>query len=182
MDLSDLQIVKNIREGDRSTYETIVDTYSKQMYYLAYTILHISCTKEDMEECVADAFAEAWLNIRKFDPQKGSFKTWLLILTKYKALQYKRMAEKQKTIPIDDLHLEDSESIERKVIARQDQEKVMKIINEFSDMDKELFLRRYLYQEKITDLMDALHLTRAAIDNRLLRGRNRIKEVFSYER
>ncbi len=181
MELNDLEIVKNIKKGDIQTYEYIVEKYSKQVYYLAYNILHISCTKEDMEECVADVFAEAWLNIDKFDPKKASFKTWLFILTKYKALKYKRKISKLQTVNIDELPIVDSENIERQLISRQEQEKVIHIINQFNDVDKELFLRRYFYNEKIVDLMESLNLTRSAIDNRLSRGRKLIKEAFSYE-
>ncbi len=181
MELTDVQIAQNIQKGDIKTYEYIIETYSKQVYYLAYNILHISCTKEDMEECAADVFAEAWLNINKFDPERASFKTWLFILTKYKALKYKRKISKEKTVNIDDLPIIDNENIEKKIIARQDQEKVIDVINQFNDVDKELFLRRYFYNEKICDLMKSFNLTRSAIDNRLLRGRKLIKEVFSCE-
>lgn len=181
MEPTDLQIVQSLKKKDVKAYEYIIDKYSKQVYYLAYNILHISCTKEDMEECVSDVFLEAWTHIEKFDAAKGSFKTWLFILTKYKALEYKRRLSKQTTVNIEDLALEDGESLERQMISRQDQEKVMEIINGFNDLDKELFIRRYLYNEKINDLTDALKLTRAAIDNRLLRGRKLIKEVFSHE-
>ncbi len=181
MNLNDLQIVKNIKKGDTKTYEYIVEKYSKQMYYLAYNILHINCTKEDIEECVSDAFLEAWLNIDKFDFKRGAFKTWLFILTKYKALEYKRKLGNQKVINIDELSIEDNLDIEKQLINREEQEKVIDVINGFNDVDKELFIRRYFYNEKINDIAEALNLTRSAIDNRLLRGRNRIKEVFSYE-
>ena len=181
MELTDLQIAQNIKRRDTKTFEFIVDKYSKQMYYLAYNILHISCSKEDMEECVADVFLEAWVNIDKFAPEKGSFKTWLFMLTKYKALQYKRKLEKQKTVNIDDVSIEDTSDIEKLLISRQIQEKVIEIIKGFNKIDQELFIRRYFYNEKIKDLANALNLTRQAIDNRLLRGRKRIEEALTYE-
>lgn len=181
MELTDLQIAKNIKNGDIPTYEYIIEKYSKQVYYLAYNILHISCAKEDMEECTADVFLEAWVNIGRFNPKKGSFKTWLFMLTKYKALEYKRKLSKHQTVNIDDLRIEDTENIEKQLISRQDQEKVASVINGFNDVDKELFIRRYFYNERINDLMVSLNLTRSAVDNRLLRGRKLIKEVFSYE-
>lgn len=181
MEPTDLQIVQGIKRRDLKTYEYIVEKYSKQVYYLAYNILHISCSREDMEECAADVFLEVWMNIGRFDSSKGSFKTWLFMLTKYKALEYKRRLSKQKLVNIDDLRIEDGENIERCFIARQDQEKVIEIIKGFNEIDKELFIRRYFYGEKTDDLMASLNLTRPAIDNRLLRGRKLIKEVISYE-
>ncbi len=181
LELTDLQIAKNIKRKDTKTYEYIVAKYTKQVYYLAYNILHISCTKEDMEECAADVFFEAWNSIEKFDPEKGSFKTWLFMLTKYKALAYKRRLTKQQTITLEDVQPVDTENLETQLISREEQESIISIINNFNNIDKELFIRRYFYNEKINDLMQSLGLTRSAIDNRLLRGRKLIKEALSYE-
>lgn len=181
MELNDLQIATNIKNGDTQTYEYIVDKYSKQVYYLAYNILHISCTKEDIEECSADVFAQAWIGIDKYSPERASFKTWLFILTKYQALKYKRKISKEKTVNIDEVLMPNHDDVEKQFIARQDQEKVIDIINEFNEVDKELFLRRYFYGEGIVELMDSLNLTRSAVDNRLSRGRKLIKEVLLYE-
>lgn len=181
MELSDLQIIQNIKRKDVGTYEYIIERYGKQVYYLAHNILHISCAVEDIEECTADVFFEAWSNINKYDGEKGSFKTWLLILTKYKALEYKRKISKHQVVNIDDLEIEAAENIEKQFISRQEQEKVIAIIDQFNDVDKELFIRRYFYNEKINGLMNSLNLSRSAIDNRLLRGRKLIKEALSYE-
>lgn len=181
MELDDLQIAKNIKNRDIQTYEYVVEKYSKQVYYLAYNILHISCTKEDIEECTADVFAQAWLDIDNYSSEKASFKTWLFILTKYKALKYKRKISKQKTVNIDEVLLPNTDDVEKWLITRQEQERVINIINQFNDIDKELFFRRYFYDERIVDLMDSLNLTRSAIDNRLSRGRRVIKEVFLSE-
>lgn len=181
MELDDLQIVQNIKNRDISTFEYLIEKYSKQMYYLAYNILHISCTKEDIEECVADVFAKVWLKIEEYNPDKGNFKTWLFMLTKYMALKYKRSILKEQTINIDDLFIEDKENIEKKLILRQEQEKIISIIDNFNKIDKELFLRRYFYGESTDALMHSLNLTRPAIDNRLLRCRKTIKEAFYNE-
>lgn len=181
MELTDGQIAQKLKERDAAAYEYIIDKYSKQVYYLAYNILHIACTKEDIEECAADVFWEAWTHIHKFDPEKGSFKTWLFMLTKYKALQYKRKLSKPKTLDIDELSIPNASDIEKQLIARQKQEQLIDVIKSFNELDRELFIRRYFYNEKVNDLAEALNLSRPAIDNRLLRGRKIIKEVLSYE-
>jgi len=59
---------------------------------------------------------------------------------------------------------------------RQDLEQVMNIINTFAEPDREIFIRRFIKGEKINDLARSLNLSRAAVDNRLLRGRKVIKE------
>ena len=118
--------------------------------------------------------------------KEGKFRTWLLTLTKYKALTYKRKKPFIKSVAIEDIEDQNAVgqaiyNIENQFLLRQDQEKVIEIINSFNPIDKELFLRRYFFDEKISDLTKIFNLSRSAIDNRLLRGRKIIKEALKYE-
>ena len=181
MEYSQAELVRRIKNKDMVAYEHMISTYTKIIYYLAYNILSGSHPKEDIEECVADVFLDAWIKITKFDETKATFRTWLLILTKYKALAYRRRKNMNNTVDIKDIEIKDDIDLEKQVFLRQDQEQVMKIINSFQKTDRELFVRRFLMGEKISDLARSFNLSRAAIDNRLLRGRKIIKEALQYE-
>lgn len=181
MEYSQSALVEAIKNKDVVAYEYMIKKYSKTIYCLAYNILSPSLKKEDIEECVSDVFLDAWMKIDKFDQEKGNFRSWLLVLTKYKALTYKRKLSKSKVIDIEDYEIKDSYNLEKQFFLRQDQEKIMKVIHSFNTVDKEIFFRRYFYGEKINDLAEAFHLSRSGIDNRLLRGRKIIKEAFNDE-
>ncbi|HHW66442.1 sigma-70 family RNA polymerase sigma factor [Defluviitalea raffinosedens] len=181
MEYSQSALVKAIKEKDVSAYSYMIEKYTKTIYCLAYHILSPSMGKEDIEECVADVFYDAWVKIGQFDEERGSFRTWLLTLTKYKALTYRRKKPFLNSIALEDVKDEASYSIENQFLLRQDQEKVIEIINSFNPVDKELFFRRYFFGEKISDLAKSFNLSRSAIDNRLLRGRKIIKEALGYE-
>lgn len=181
LEYSQSALVEGIKNKDTLAYEYMISKYTKTIYCLAYNILYKSLKKEDIEECVSDVFLEAWLKINEFDQEKGNFRTWLLILTKYKALTYKRKRKVKNVISIEKLQLEDNYNLEKQFFLRQDQERVIKIINSFNEIDKEIFFRRYFFGEKISDLANAFNLSRPAVDNRLLRGRKIIKEALNYE-
>jgi RNA polymerase sigma-70 factor (ECF subfamily) len=181
LEYSQSALVEGIRNKDMLAYEYMISKYTKTIYCLAYNILCKSLNREDIEECVSDVFLDAWLKIDEFDQEKGNFRTWLLILTKYKALTYKRKKKPRNVISIEKFEIQDSYNLEKQLILRQDQEKVIETINSFNKVDKEIFFRRYFFGEKISDLAKAFNLSRSAIDNRLLRGRKVIKEVLNYE-
>lgn len=181
MEYSQVELVWGIRKKDSAAYEYMIGKYTKTIYCLAYNILSKSHSKEDIEECVADVFLDAWIKIANFDEEKANFRTWLLILTKYKALTYKRKKRLSNVVDIEDVELKGDISLEKQVLLRQDQEQVMKIINSFPKTDREIFVRRFFLGEKINDLAEFFNLSRAAIDNRLLRGRKIIKEGLHYE-
>ncbi len=181
MEYSQAELVRGIQNKDSAAYEYMISKYTKTIYCLAYNILSNSHSKEDIEECVADVFLDAWIKIAAFDGEKANFRTWLLILTKYKALTYRRKKRLNHVIDIDDVEIKDDINLEMQVFLRQDQEQVMEIINSFQKTDREIFVRRFFLGEKISDLASAFNLSRAAVDNRLLRGRKTIKEGLHYE-
>lgn len=181
MDYSQAELVRGIRNKDADAYEYMIGKYSKTIYGLAYNILSQSHSKEDIEECVADVFLDAWIKIDEFNGEQANFRTWLLILTKYKALTYRRKKCLHKVIDIADVEIKDDLNLEKLVILRQDQEQMIEIINSFQQTDREIFVRRFFLGEKIDDLAKAFDLSRTAIDNRLLRGRKVIKEGLRYE-
>lgn len=186
LEYSQSALVEGIKAKDGSVYSYMIEKYTKTIYCLAYHILSPAMGKEDIEECVADVFYDAWVKIDQFDEKRGNFRTWLLTLTKYKALTYKRKKPFIKSVAIEDIEDQNAVgqaiyNIENQFLLRQDQEKVIEIINSFNPIDKELFLRRYFFDEKISDLTKIFNLSRSAIDNRLLRGRKIIKEALKYE-
>ncbi len=181
MEYSQCALVEGIKNKDMLAYEYMMSKYTKTIYCLAYSILCQSLKREDIEECVSDVFLDAWIKINEFDQEKGNFRTWLLILTKYKALTYKRKKKIHNVIDIEEFEIKDSYNLEKEFFLRQDQELVIEIINSFSKIDKEIFFRRYFFGERISDLAKTFNLSRSAIDNRLLRGRIIIKEALNYE-
>ena len=181
MNFSENELISEIKKRNLNAYGFLIKEYTKPVYYLTYNILNIGNSKEDIEECVADVFLEVWQKINEFDSERSNFKTWILILTKYKALTYKRKLKKNQVENIDDYLLEEPDTVEKQIIDRETQKKLLETINSFNKTDKELFIRRYFYNEKINDIMQSLGLSRSAIDNRLLRGRRIIKEVLSYD-
>ncbi|AKL97300.1 RNA polymerase sigma-70 factor RpoD [Clostridium aceticum] len=181
MEYSQSTLVEGIKAKDMRAYNSMIEKYTKVVYCLTYNILSPSLNKEDIEECVSDVFLDAWMKIDIFDQEKGNFRTWLLVLTKYKALTYKRKNAGKNVVDIEGFQVEDSYNLEQLFFLRQEQEKVIEVINSFNQIDKEIFFRRYFFDEKINDLAKKFNLSRTAIDNRLLRGRKIIKEVLNYE-
>jgi len=179
--LTDLQIKQGILDKDTNVYEYLVKTYSRQLYYIAYSILHITCGKEDMEECVSDVFLMAWKDIHKYDSARGSFKTWLFILTKYQALKYKRKAERNRKINLKSIANYEHKPMENEVFEKLEQERVMEVIQKLPELDKDLLLCKYYFSEDLDSLMETTNLSSSAIYRRLQRAKHKISEVLSNE-
>src|SRR5688572_27684244 len=60
--------------GDQGAYARMYDRYASGAYRLCYSLL---LNKQDAEDVVQDSFVYAFKNLRRYDSQRASFKTWL---------------------------------------------------------------------------------------------------------
>jgi RNA polymerase sigma-70 factor (ECF subfamily) len=175
------RLFKEYTGGDEAVkpdIEKLMDLYMGSVYGVAKSILISIGSEQDIEECVQDVFIDAWNNIDKFDESRGSMKTWLLILCKYKALNIKKaLMKKNNTVDFEELQLSSSEAIEENILFKERKDEIIEAINSFNATDKEVFLRRYFMTQSIDYICTHLNLSRQAVDNRLWRGKKKLKNL-----
>jgi RNA polymerase sigma-70 factor (ECF subfamily) len=66
-------LVARAREGDRGSFDSLVEFYTPQIYNLA---LRIVGSRDDAEDCVQEAFVRAFCALRSFRGE-AAFSTWL---------------------------------------------------------------------------------------------------------
>lgn len=66
-------ILQRCRNGDKSAFRWVVQTYQRMLFSLALKML---ANEEDAKDVVQEAFIRAWQNITDYDPRR-SFSTWL---------------------------------------------------------------------------------------------------------
>jgi RNA polymerase sigma-70 factor, ECF subfamily len=64
--------------GDQAACLAIYQQYVRSVYRLAYGVL---LDQEDAEEVVQDSFAYVFASLKRFDPSRSAFRTWLYTIT-----------------------------------------------------------------------------------------------------
>ena len=173
-------LIRLIKKKKPDALEKVMDLYIGSVYGVGRSILYNTASEADIEECVQDVFLDAWNNIGKYNPKRGSFKTWLLILCKYKALTLRKvLMNAGKVINIEDVQLPVMANLEDNYIAKENTEEIITVINSFGDTDKEVFISRYILGQSVDEICTSMNLSRQAVDNRLWRGRKRIRDLFN---
>ena len=67
-------------------------------------------------------------------------------------------------------------SAEDELIIMEDREELLKLINQLEPLDQKVFIMKYLLGMKTEEIGDKLGLTRAAIDNRVDRGKKKLQQ------
>ncbi len=73
MQASDAELIGQIRAGDKSAYQGLVERHSRSVFRLAY---RITGNEGDSEDVVQESLLRAYRNLDRFD-ERASFGTWL---------------------------------------------------------------------------------------------------------
>lgn len=77
------ELIARIVDSDQSALGLLYDHFATQVYGLAFRITQrVSLA----EEVVQDSFWQIWRQAPRFDPQRGSVKSWILTITRSRAL------------------------------------------------------------------------------------------------
>ena len=182
MKINELNAHAELQNRNTDALEYIMNCFGRSVYGLVYNILDKFGSKEDIEECVSEIFTQVWDKSDMYSAEKGSFKTWILIQARYKALDYKRnLIKKGMNVSTEEIELPSKIFVENSILRKEEKKQLIAAIDALGDTDREIFYKRYFYYEGIEEIAKGLSLTREAVDNRLSRGRKRIKAaLFKY--
>ena len=178
-------LYEGLRKQDPHALERLIVEFSSQVLHLATMILGKVGSKEDAEEVTSDVLAIVWQKIGEYDPTRSSFRSWVLMLTKYTALERRRWLLRRsytpdgepKVIPITSIQEpETEEQIEEAVMRKDERNHLYLALAQLSEQDRNLIIRRYFFEESVSQMAAEAGLTRNAMDNRLWRARQALKK------
>jgi RNA polymerase sigma-70 factor (ECF subfamily) len=89
-DQQDTQLVALVAEGDPAALEKLYDRYGGAAYSLAHVILNDRRLAEDV---VLEVFLALWRDARRFEPSRGTARTYLLSITHHRSVDVLRREE-----------------------------------------------------------------------------------------
>ena len=165
-------LVKKLKKRDEKTFAAIIEANSRLLWTVAskYLAKSSGCSAEDIEECVSDVFYELWMYPERYNPSKGSLKSYLCAIAKNKAISTFRKKTKQNLILLEDYQQVDIAS-EDNMPEDTDYETLYSAIKTLPEPTREILIRRYYHDEKPAEIAEKIGLPKKEIENRLHRGK-----------
>ncbi len=85
-------LLEKVKTGDPAALSKLYDSYSAIVYSFAERILKDAVSAESV---VQDVFLTVWRKAEQFSPERGSLCTWLLTLTRNKAIDALRSSARR---------------------------------------------------------------------------------------
>ena len=88
----DIELLRQIAAGDRSSFAEFYDRHSTLMFSVACKILNNNTEAEDV---LQETFLQIWEKASKFDPKLGKASSWAAILVRNKAIDRIRASQRR---------------------------------------------------------------------------------------
>lgn len=165
------------RVWDKEAFGRFLARYTPLMRYIIAPIL---VDERDREECLSDICLRVWENIGKFDPNKGSFSTWLTIITRNTALSHARRLPPQ-TQPLHEDIVAPQSDPEALLLQKERQKALHKALQHLSERDALLFYRKYYFCQPTAQIAAELGTTERSVEGRLYRIRKKLQKLLKGE-
>lgn len=138
-----------------------------------HRILPAPHEQSDWPDVANEVFYEIWRKIEAYDPKKSSFVTWVLLITRSRAIDRKRKLNQS---------FQQEDIAEHGQLAFQEsplkEEEFLIWLEELTAVDQQIFLLYYFYQESPDQIAQQLGLQTTAIYNHLSRGKKLLKKIW----
>ena len=142
---------------------------------MRYIIAPLLPDERDREDCLQDAALRAWNALDTYDPKKGSFTTWLTVITRNTALNFARRRHPE-TEELPE-HLEAPNSDPQELLLAQERKQALrKVLNGLNLSDQALFYRKFYYRQSTAQIAAETGLTVRAVEGRLYRIKGKLRK------
>ncbi len=175
------ELVRKCRAGDGTAWETIVTTYSRRVFNLAY---RFTSNREAAEDLTQEVFVRIYRTLEQFDYKQGDLQNWLmrlarnLIIDDYRKRQ--RNPQNTRAEDVDDhvFHLHShtvspQKEIERRELSNQVQEGIDKLPHDL----RTCVILRDIEELSYQEIVELLNIPEGTVKSRINRGRIELAKI-----
>ena len=158
-----------VAEGDR---EALQEVYRRTASKLLGICLRIFPEKSDAEDALQDAFVNVWQKAGSFDPARASPITWLVVLTRNRAIDRLRARGKRVTAPLDAAAeiVDDRPDAEACLIAGDERDRIAQCIETLPGGDATMIRTAFFDGATYADIAERASVPLGTIKSRIRRA------------
>ncbi len=167
-------VIVEMKKGNQEALDYVIEEYG----WLLKSVLkkHLFYFPDAIDECMNDCLLAIWENVDYFDPERSTFKNWIGAIAKYKSIDYARKELRRKKFEVTlDSSLSNENTPLEAVLSEELSEEMEKLLSTLKKEDREIFLRRYVQEEEVSEIGECLGLSASVIYNRLSRTRKKLR-------
>ena len=172
--LDDATLVRRVQERDERAIEELVRRYDRPLFSFAYRVLRDDRLAQDV---VQDVFLTLWRDAGRYDPARGAVSSWLLTMTRFKAIDVVRREAgvRRRTVEVD-LSLEPSGlDVHEEAWLRARSDRVRAALSELNEAQRQAVTLAFFEGLTHPEVAAALSLPLGTVKTRIRDGLLRLR-------
>jgi RNA polymerase sigma-70 factor (ECF subfamily) len=172
------QWIKEALQGKQSAYGQLYDYFAAGLYRLCYSLV---LNKQDAEDVLQESFVYAFKNLRRFDSNKASFKTWLYTIAvsrcrntyrrkQFLTIDFSQLLQLQIPAPR-------TETPEAAMSQRESIEAIQEALVELSPILREAVVLRYGQGLSYREMAEIMDVPQKTAESRVRLAHDKLKDV-----
>lgn len=180
---TEANFIKRLKRKKEDAIEFVIDSYLPVVKAIVYKVLGPLQKDADMDECISDVFLSVWDNSEQFHGDNEDFKKWICMIAKYKAIDHYRRLVKQREREqeLGELEVVGEHNVTKHVLKQEEKEQLLLAMSKLDEIDRDIFTMKYFLEMSNLEIAESLNVTKAAVDNRLYRGRKKLSTMIQME-
>jgi RNA polymerase sigma-70 factor (ECF subfamily) len=180
--LADEELMGLVRNGDARAFETIYDRHGGAAFSLAYRMVGTRAAAEDVTQ---EAFLAIWRSRLRYEPDRGSVRTWVLGIVHHRTIDALRrnMVHEKRRASAEGIE-ERQEAPERtdvEVARREEAATVRAAINTLPEQQTKVIELAYFGGFTHTQIAEMLHMPVGTVKGRMRLGLEKLRRQLAGE-
>jgi RNA polymerase sigma-70 factor (ECF subfamily) len=177
-DLADEDLMPLVRDGEARAFEVVFDRHAQRAFSLAYRM----CGRRAMaEDIVQEAFLSLWRSGARYDPARGSVRSWVLSVVHNRAIDaFRRETVRDSRDVRDDRMVERTPSLQlthTEVERRDDAQHVRSALAELPAEQRQVIELAYFGGFTHSQIAETLGLPAGTVKGRMRLGLTKMRLV-----
>jgi RNA polymerase sigma-70 factor (ECF subfamily) len=180
--MNDAELIRAVQGGCRTSLSTLYQRYLNAIW--RYFHAHLPQDSETAEDLVSETFLAAIRTLPGYDPQRGTFYSWLLGIARNKLRDHFRWMNRGKAYLQSQANTADeaeSGNPELDLIQVETQNAVIRALDSLADEERLALEWKYMESLSVRDIAERLGRTEKAIEAILYRARMSFRKIYARE-
>ena len=176
--MKEKRILLLMEKNPEGAIHEMMNFYGDSIHTICRNFLY-DCSEDDIEETVADTYINFWRNRKKFkQDEKYSLKSYLYAIARNAARDKRRSLKKADIFSLEELELVlvSDDNIEMQYEKKEMEAVLHSCLEAMKEPDKTIFLYRYFYGYKTSEIGKMLNLSTKKVENILYRGKDKLRK------
>lgn len=156
--------------------ETIVESYQKQMLFVAHSILH---NPQDAEDAVQTALLRISRQLGSLPQNEQALRAYVLTAAKHCALNL--LPKRPEAIDLDSIVVADSNDPFEAVVASGEYERLLSAIKSLPSVYRDVLMLRYVQQLDTKEIAQLLDKPRGTVQKQITRAKALLLQIYQKE-